>query len=225
MSKALPITRDTHVNSRKHLMKGLTFSEVKQLYESGLTTSKIASMLECTQQNVTAFLRKNKFNLYRVRNRRSEYYQVIENLKSKILIETIVKKLHVKRQYVQWVAYKNGLKIVYKSRHDKRLDDEKWLSDQYFEKGLSQEKIAQKLGCTIVTVDRYFKKFKIPKKQNGDYKRSNYQFHPLLRDKKYFITQLKLGKTLKQISHQIGCCQNAVCKAKAKLIGRSQNAI
>ena len=195
---------------------GHTFSETKKLYQSGETARTIAVMYGCTRQYVSHFLRSNGFRMRIGGRTRPEYIQIIKFLKNKTPVEEIVSKLQTKKPYVQWVAHKNSLPLIYPSRHDVCLDSKEWLWKHYWRNGRSMEKIAQELGCTIGTVSKYLQQHKIPKKTSGDYNRKDYRFQPLFNNKKRFVALLK-RKTIQQLASDLGCCINAVIKAKIRL--------
>jgi hypothetical protein len=202
----------------KNYIKGHPFQEVIRLHSLGKTTEQMASIFNCTRHNVTYCLRKHGVHLGIGKKRHPKYNEVVKLLRCHEFVDDIVAKTRVRRNYIREVAQQQGIKPLYKLRHDKRLDDIKWLRKVYLEQNKSKEYISRVTDTNIATVIRQMRKLKLPSrfKSRADYTYKSKRY-PQLRDKKYMVEQMKSGKTMRKLAIEIGCCENSIIRARVKL--------
>jgi DNA-binding CsgD family transcriptional regulator len=202
----------------KNYLKGHPFQEVLRLHRSGKTTKQMATLFHCTSHNITYCLRKHGIHQNKGKKRHPAYDEVVELLKHHVLVDDIVSKTGVKRNYVRDTARQIGVRPLYKLRHDKRLDDVEWLRKVYLKQNKSKEHISRITNTNLATVIRQMKKLKLPARFKS---RADYSFrprrYPQLRDKKYMVDQMKSGKSMREIALEIGCCENSIIRARVKL--------
>ncbi len=108
--------------------------ELAELYfEKGLSQRKIAEIFSCTQSNVSRKLKKLKLRITEEKEKLANNEEIM-------------------------IKEKFGLsKEIYKYLIEEETD----LAELYFEKGLSQQKIAKILGCSQGTISNKLKKLKL----------------------------------------------------------------